>query len=800
MPRRNALFGVLAAFFLPLLSLQSQTVSQGTGAVTGVVRASDGTPLKGAAFSVEGTDHQVATDLDGSFVVSRIPAGKYTVTAKAIGYAPATREIQITAGRATRLEIALSKSTVELSAITVVGARRYGANASKAAMKMDVPVLDVPQSMVVISEDFMKDQKATGLDDLLRNVAGLSSFSDYQDFTARGFRSGEDEVTYNGTRSNPVNFFGSPNLSNVERVEVLKGPSGVLYGSIEGGAMINLVTKSPKARPQKSIDLSGGSYNNYEANGDITGPVAHNDKILYRFNGHYQDTKSFRRFLQSNNWSVAPSVTFLPASKTNITLKGEYMVDDKKGARNRGTAAVLGDLYALPWDWTSNEPGDYANSKAYTGEFNVSQGLIRDWTANGIVRYSHSDYENAYHESQGFSCSINNATSAALLASCQSRGGRLLMRRQYRHQDFKWNNTAYTGTVNGTVKTGPISHRLLFGGDYTVKHRLTDPSDYANGVPSGVVTSLDLFNPVYNADPSKYEGQAPADAPFTRDYADGGLYASNMITFIPQIKAVVGFRYNDYMVHNYNYATKVVDDQKRTSNTRRAGLVIEPLKWISLYASYSEGFKPQTNSQEDKGGPFDPLITKQNEEGFKLGFFGERLIWSGATYRINKDNVLVPDPDPTKPNFLTTIGQVRSKGYETDVVGSITPSWSVTANYASNDTKVSKDPRPAQVGSRFPNAPRDQAALWTRYELPHTHLALAAGATHVGRRLTFDTTVLPKYTIYDAAAYYDLFGRYKLQVNVKNLTNERYFAGGYMAYQLFSGSPRTVQTSIRATF
>jgi iron complex outermembrane receptor protein len=799
MPSRNSLLALLAAVFLPVVSLHAQNTSQGTGAVAGQVQASDGTPLKGAAFAVEGIERQVETDIDGSFIVSRIPPGKYRVTARAIGFTPVSREIEITSGRVTRLEIALSKSTVHLGGITVIGTRRYGSNASKAAMKMDVPVLDVPQSLVVISEDFMKDQKATTLDDLLRNVAGLASFSDYQDFTARGFRSGEDEVTYNGTRANPVNFFGSPNLSNVERVEVLKGPSGVLYGSLEGGAMINLVTKSPKARPTRTFSLSGGSYSDYAGSADLTGPIANNEKFLYRFNTHYEDTKSFRKFLQSTNWSIAPSMTWLPTDRTTLTLKGEYLADDKKGARNRGTAAVLGDLFALPVDWTSNEPTDYANSKAYTAEANISQGLFGTWKTDATFRYANSEYENAYHESQGYSCSINNATSAALVASCQSRGGRILMRRQYRHQNFRWKNMSSTATLNGTVKTGPIEHRVLLGGDYTYKNRLTDPSDYANGVPSGIVSSLDVFNPHYGVDPSKYEGQAPVDAPFTRDYRDWGLYASNLITIIPQIKAVVGIRYNDYNTHNFNFTTKVGDDQNRTSNTRRAGLVLQPKKWVSLYASYSEGFKPQTNAQEDKGGPFDPLVTKQNEEGFKLGFFGERLIWSGSTYLIRKQNVLVPDPDPAHPNFLTTLGEVRSKGYETDIVGSITPTWSITANYASNNTKVTKDSRPAQVGTRFPNAPRDQAAIWSRFEVPRTHFAIAGGATHVGRRGTFDATVLPKYTIYDGAAYYDL-GRYKLQVNVKNITNERYFAGGYMAYQLFSGAPRTVQTSIRATF
>ena len=373
------------------------------------------------------------------------------------------------------------------------------------------------------------------------------------------------------------------------------------------------------------------------------------------------------------------------------------------------------------------------------------------------------------------------------------------MRREYRHQDFKWKSFGSSATLNGNVATGPVAHRLLFGGDLTFKDRLTSPSDYAGGVPGGPVTSLDIFNPQYGVDPAIYEGKAPDDNPFTRDYRDWGLNISDLIAIIPQVKVVLGARYNNFHVNNFNFRTNVGDEHTRTSYTRRAGLVLEPKKWVSVYGSYSEGFKPQTNANEDRGGPFDPLVTRQMEGGIKFGLFNERLIASASKYRINKENVLVPDPDPTRPNFLITLGQVRSKGYEADVVGTILPNWSVTANYASNDTKITEDPRPAQVGTRFPNAPRDQAAFWTRYDITPLRLGFAAGATHVGRRGTFDTTVLPKYTTYDGAIYYDL-ARYKLQVNVKNLTNERYFSGGYLNYQLFSGSPRTVSASVRAAF
>jgi iron complex outermembrane recepter protein len=800
MPSSSSYRSMFYVILLMVVALPMRLAAQETGAIGGSVRSVDGTLLRGVELVVEAANKSTLSTNDGSFVLTGLPVGRHTITARSIGYAPVSRQIDVVPNRLTRLEIALSESAVELSAITVLGVRRYGAGTSNAAMKMDVPVLDVPQSLVVISEDFIQDQNATSLDDLLRNVSGLTPFSDYQDFTARGFRSGEDEVTFNGTKSNAVNFFASPNLHNIERVEILKGPSGVLYGSMEGGAMINMVTKSPKAISAKSFALSAGTYDDYSASADITGPI--NSKLLYRLTGHYDDAKSFRRFIHSKDWHIAPSLTWLPRSGTSLTAKAEYNVEDKDGARNRGTSALLDDIYGLPWDWSSNEPTDNARSDAYTAELNLGQNLFSGFKLDATTRYAYSEYENAYHESRGFRCSGGTSpTSAASLAACQTNGFRLLMQREYRHQNFRWRNFGSTGTVNGTVKTGPIEHRLLVGGDLTFKDRLTDPSDYAASIHStgGVVTSLDLLDPVYNADPSTYVGRAPDDSPFTRDYTDWGIHASNLITIIPQIKVLVGARYNDYFVRTANFRTGASDTQNRTSTTRRLGLVLQPLKWTTLYGNFNEGFKPQTASNDERGGPFDPLVTRQYEGGFKLGFFGERLIASGSLYRIRKLNVVVPDPLPEMANHLAALGEVNSRGYEGDIVGTITPNWSVTANYAHNKTVISKDPRLTQVGASFPNAPRNQSAFWTRYDIPNLHLGFAAGMTKVGKRETFDDAILPRYTVFDGAVYFD-WNRYKFQLNAKNLTDERYFSGGYQSYQLYSGSPRTIQGSVRATF
>lgn len=750
-----------------------------TGAVVGTVRSVEGAVLQGAEVVVDGTGRGTHSAPDGAFLITAVPAGRHTITARAIGFGAVSQEIEVVADRSTRLEIALSVRNVQLGTITVLGTRAYGASTSSSALKMDARVLDVPQSVVAISQEFIQDQSAHTLDDLLRDVAGLTPFSDYQDFTARGFREGEDEVTTNGVRSNANNFFTTPNLYNVERVEILKGPSSVLYGSLEGGALVNLVTKHPRAIPAKVYSVTTGSYGSLTGSADLTGPVMGSENFLYRLNGSYGRIGSFRRFQSTRNVGVAPALTWNPRPRTSISILGELTNEQLDGQRNRGIAAPNGDLNALPLSWTANEPTDKASQRAYTGEIDADQGFFSDWKASTTVRYAYSKYNNMYHEPLGLA----------------TVGGRVVMKREFRNSTFSWKSLGSTANVGGSVNTGPVQHRLLFGGDLTVKKRLTSPNDYASPV-----SSLDVFDPQYGkVNLEAYKTMAPADNPFTRDYRDWGVLAQDLITLIPQVKLLVGGRYNDYYVKNANYRLNTYDQQKRKATTYRTGLVYEPVKWASIYGNFSEGFKPQTGANDTKGGPFEPLTTKQIEGGFKLGLFKERLVVTSSTYRIDKLNVLVPDPDPTRVGYLLTLGQVRSQGTEADVVGSITQAWSMTANFAYNDTKVSKDSRAKQVGTRFPGAPRNAAAFWTRYDISGLRLGVAAGASYVDKRNTFDTTILPAYTVFDGAIFYD-WNRYKFAVNGKNLTNRRFFSGGYFNYQLYPGSPRTVELTVRAIY
>lgn len=746
-----------------------------TGVIGGVVSSATGGTLRGVEISLEGTDLQTLSSADGRFVMLKIPAGTYTMVARSLGYAAVSRIVSVEADRATRVEISMSVEAIALGEITVLGVRAYG-RSTTGVEKGGAHVMDVAQSTVVITEDFLADQNAMTLDDLLRNIGGLTPFSDYQDFTARGFRQGEDDIAYNGVKANAANYFTTPNLYNVEKVEVLKGPASVLYGDGEGGATINVVTKSPRAQPTQAFSVTVGSFDEYVGTADLTGPLS--DRFLYRVTAHYKDAGSFRRFQGIQEWHVAPSVTYLPWESTQLTLKGEITQDDRQGHRNRGIAAPDGDLNALPIGWTANEPTDRASSDAYTAELNLQQDFGANWRVNATTRYAYSEYKNQYHEPRGF----------------RMIDDRLMMIRQFRNQSFNWKNLAGTAHVTGVFNTGPLSHRLLTNWDVTVKKRETAPNDYAADV-----SPLDVYNPQYGGIvPEQYAGIDPVDNPVTRDNRNWGISVQDVITVIPAIKVMVGGRYNDYHAYSENFRTGVINEHKRSAYTYRGGLVLQPASSISVYGNFSEGFKPQTNNYENRGGPFDPLITRQMESGVKASLFEDRLIATTSAYRITKHNVLVPDPDP-ESDLLVTLGEVRSEGWELDVVGSITPQWSVTANYANNHTKISKDPRENQVGRRFPNAPKDAAAIWSRYDFPSIHVGVALGGSYVDKRETFDDTILPEYIVFDGALYYD-WRNYGISLNVKNLTDKRHFTGGYNAYTIWPGTPRAFQLTVRARY
>jgi iron complex outermembrane receptor protein len=652
----------------------------------------------------------------------------------------------------------------------------YRAQNTTTATRIDSSILEVPQSIQVVPREVLQDQGASTLGDVAQNVAGLNQFSTYQDFALRGFRISEESVFYNGLRGNPYNFFtNSPILGNVERVEVLRGPASVLYGQLQPGGFINIVTRQPEARPSITVTGVAGSYEEFGTQIDATGPIDARERLLYRLNMSHLGAGSFRDFQSSDYWQIAPSLTWRVGDRTALSLTGEWFEDRRRGQRDRGIVAPGGDVFAVPISFTVNEPGDRAGSSGHAIQLALNHELSDTWALSATGRFSHGEYFNRYHNPSGF-----------------LEDGRT-MTRDYRDQEFTTDSFAADLYAVGKFSTGTLAHRLVFGVDTVIQDgifegRFADPIEFGGEVPA-----LNVFNPRYGrANPETYTLLFDLSREYLRQY---GLYIQDQITFSPQWQALFGLRY-DFFDNKSDFRGDFGSDEVNFSDqalTFRGGVVYEPVENLFMYGSYSQGFIPQSefNQGPDRGGPFDPEESWQIEVGAKTSLLSDRLTAAIAYYYINRENVLVTDPNNSRR--LLQVGETTSQGIELEIAGRLSDHWRLFATYALNDAKVSEDTNSSLIGRQLENAPRHTASLWTRYDFPHSGFGVAGGFSFVDDRPTFDESViLPSYVVFDAALYYTT-GTLRLALNFDNIFDTTHFIGGYDEDAIFPGDPFRVR-------
>lgn len=777
--RRQATQPLVAMFACLMLMVSASALEAQTATVAGVVTdATTGQPLGGVSVSIEGAGAGTVSAADGRFMIRRAPTGEHVVVATRIGYQTLRQTVRLNANETRNLEIRISSQAVEHAGITVTANRRYVSDGTETALMFDAALQDIPQSVHIVTNDFLEDQNAGRLDDVFRNVSGINSFSSYQDYTVRGFRT--QEVSYNGMRANQNNFFATPKMNNVERVEVLKGPAAILIGEFEPGGFVNVVTKRPRAVRHMRFAATGGSWDERRTGLDVGGPIDADGKYLFRLSADYENSGNFRRFQSQRNAQVAPAFSWVPGENTMLTLKGEYTYDHRDGGRDRGIAAPQGDVWALPIDWTVNEPGDIARNEGFSIDSHLRQALNESWTSHFQTRFTRGEYINKYHEPQPFFV---------------DEDGTLMMRRQYRDQTFK--TDAYVATIRlvGDVETGPVGHKLVVGGEYS-RDVKDNERNYASVVPS-----INVFNPVYGvADPGEYHFNNVGT--FGGDQSQVSFYIQDLMRVHPRVHVLGGARYTSLLQYSFNGNNVTASEfGSHGALSPRLGLVYEFMDDATLYGSWSMGFQPQplARQSEDQGGPFDPQTSQQLEVGSKLGFFQNRLMVTASGYQIMKQNILQRDFEAEGVVWILH-GEVRSRGAEFDVIGAPLPNWSISSNYSFNEIEITKDTREDRIGQRFPNSPKHAASLWTRFDIPGTGLGIGGGVNHVGDRETLtDLLILPSYTVADAALYYR-WRAVDLALNVRNITNERFFSGGYNDFTLWPGAPRRVSLRVATDF
>jgi iron complex outermembrane receptor protein len=701
-------------------------------------------------------------------------------------------------------------SEKEIEVITVTGraAQFYFIDESTMATKTPTSYMDLPQSIQVLSSELIQDQAARQTTDLYRSISGVTQFS-YSGITARGFR--QDQVRYDGVQGDPYSGFSIPQLFNVERVEVLKGPTGMLYGSGQPGGLLNYVSKKPKFDDATEVSLFAGNDSLLGGSVDTTGAINESETLAYRFGAYRQSKDSFRNNADEQNTLLSAGLTWLVNDDIDLTLQYDHIDQDLSGHRLRGVPVDDNGNFLTDISYSANKNSDFQRLKADVFQLIANTQITDYFTNTTVIRTLDNKRTQQYHENLGLVGDLDpvvKVPSVGLLNMMGFPAEDSAMLRQFRDQ--KRENNEFSITTDFVYETSlfGLEHTLLLGGDYSkIKEEFDnkfsdltrttnpdyfdDPSEIYN--PLIHVPTLDILNPVYSADNSQYK---IIDRGITKTKRTRvGVYLQDQIRINEQWIAIAGARF-DKFEDNETSSDKKIDDD---SISPRIGAIYQPSEQMSIFANRAEGFDPQSlSSQPNSGDIFTPETSIQHELGIKNVWLDGSLHTTFTAYHIVKEDVTVGNPQyfegSNKPEQVQ-IGEVTSKGLEVDIVGDITDNWTGTFNYAYNDAKItggSPDDIRNATGNQFANAPDHTLGLWTRYALPNLYSSVALGADYVSERLSLSGQKIKPYTTWDAS-WQTRINKFDIQLNLKNIFDKEYATSGFNERNgHFPGEPRSV--------
>ena len=538
---------------------------------------------------------------------------------------------------------------LELAEITVLGERLdgYTRPTASTATRTDTPLRDIPQSIQVVPQQVLRDRQVSRVSEVLENVSGVQtddSFGNTLDrVNIRGFQA--DVFLENGFRRGSFGGRGLSDPELIEQVEVLKGPASVLYGNVEPGGVVNIVSERPLEEDFAEFSFTTSSLGLARPSFDLSGPLNEEGTVLYRFNGilEYSDN-TFRDYDQDLlRYVIAPALTWRISDRTTLDLQVYY--SDEERPFDRGIPAVGEGIPAIPFDRRFQNEDTVATIEELSVAYQIAHNFNDQWKLNHNFRFLAADT---------FDFRLDNWIS--------EDDGTLDQR--WRNNDDYLENFSAGVNLSGEFKTGSIEHALLAGIDWSqnigggVQRRLPeDPSFFVN-----------IFT--LEADPNPKPNLADLTN-VVRDNQDRetliGLYLQDQITFSENLKMLAGVRL-DFFDANLIFNGDESNIEK-TEVSPRLGLVYQPTPELSIYGSFSQAFTPNPFDLTADGEPIDPEVSQQYEIGIRGEFMEGNLVANLAAYDITKRNVAAPDPN--NPDFAIPVGEIGSRGIELDVAGTI---------------------------------------------------------------------------------------------------------------------------------
>ncbi|PSB68256.1 TonB-dependent siderophore receptor [filamentous cyanobacterium CCP1] len=732
----------------------------------------------------DGDEFQSANPADDIALISAVslPDGRVRVSITGVS-APPTVDVN---SEAARLTVAIAPGTETATTpddsiqVVVTGEQDgdYVVDEATTATRTDTPLRDIPQSIQVVPQQVLEDQQVIRVRDALRNVSGIGEGNGFgnarETYVIRGFFT--NDVLRDGflERSN-FRTFREP--VNLERIEILKGPASVLYGNLEPGGIINLVTELPLPEPRYEFQVQAGSFGTVRPSFDITGPLNDSRTVLYRVNGVYERSDGFRDYdTDIERVFVAPVVSWQISDRTDLILDLEYLRDERPF--DRGVIALGGGIADIPFDRILGEPDDIAIVEEFGASLRLNHEFNDNWTLRNGLRFFTSD----------------NAFRFARVGGLNEETGELTRSDWSDNQSTFWNYSIQS-SLQGEFSTGSIDHTLLVGVDL---FRVTDTFDNRSSLEPP--PPINIFDPIYGRGDRPDRGDLLEGRFLFQDEIDNlGIYIQDQIEITDNLNLLVGGRFD--VIDQDSTFNDVDSELQEEAFSPRIGIVYQPIQPISLYTSFSQSFTPNTGTTVD-GDLLEPERGTQFEVGIRGESFDGRLTTNLAAYHLTKRNIAVTDPKNT--DFSIAVGEQRSQGIELDVLGEILPGWNIIASYAHTDAEVTDDGGSDFEGNRLADVPRNAASLWTTYELQSGDLRgleFGLGLFYASDRpgnLNNDYEI-PSYLRTDARIGYTR-DNWQLALNFINIFDVDYIQNGSFGRTANPGTPFTVLGSVSVEF
>ena len=799
-------------FFYVLFLSSLNMMAQEVGKVSGKVSLSGNVPAENISVVLKGTKYTAVTNENGQYEIKNVKPANYVISISSVGIRSVEDNIIVKAKQTTVKNFSLSESQEDLEEV-VITKNRYKQDKPSLSLRLQTPVLEIPQNIQIVSGQTLKDQQIISMSDgVIRNVSGAVRLEHWGDmYTNITMRGSQIQAFRNGF--NVVSSFWGPlteDMSFVDHIEFVKGPAGFMLSSGDPSGLYNVVTKKPTGVTKGEATVMAGSYDFYRASVDLDGKFDSKGKFLYRFNGAVQKKGSHRPFEHNDRYVIAPVLSYQIDDKTKVTL--EYNLQHAN-MTEVGSFYVFGadsgGYATTPVDFTMTQPGlpdtkinDHSGYLMFEHRFDESWKLTAQTSYFKYLQEGYSSWPSA-------------------VGPGPVTGGTLANGEIIRNVGI-WDSESnmYLGQVflNGKFNTGSVSHKILAGVDMGSKDYMADwgQSHDLDTVDNPFNVNTPNYGPPANGMPnfdretSLRDRAAAAGGLMSSEYAAG--YVQDEIGFIEnRLRLTLAGRYT--WISQASWGGAPIADAHITP---RIGLSFSIDEATAVYGLYDQAFTPQSGIIKS-GEKVKPLTGNNLEVGIKRDWFDGSWSTTLAAYSILKKNELTSDPaNSPGEQYSVVLGEKRAQGIELDLRGKLFDGLNLIANYAFTESIVNEvDPAVSlatgiKVGDIVPGYSKHVANAWLNYSLQNGKLkglGASIGGTFLDGRQTDTWSVglqkLPSYFKLDGGLSYET-GKVRITANVFNILDKYLYSGSYYsylnAYYWQSEQPRNFRVGVTYKF